>query len=189
MKWGGLINMKKLKHADRVDWHRVTDRNYICKFVDETNFKGYITLLSIHKVNEPLIINNNKQQIILVDDGYYWMQHFPLGANYCVTTMFNKEKEIIQWYFDICKCVGVSEQGVPYWDDLYLDLVVYPTGNFFVLDEDELQEALDNNQIDEQDYRLAYEALDKLLSTSEIMNNEIIRNTLNHFNELLAEDK
>lgn len=177
----------KLKHADRADWHRVTDRDYICKFVDETDFKGYITLLSIYKVKEPLIINNNEQQITLADDGYYWMQHFPVGANYCVTTMFNKEKEVIQWYFDISKCVGVSEQGVPYWDDLYLDLVVYPNGDFYVLDEDELQEALVNNEIDGHDYRLANETLNKLLSASEIMNNEIIQNTTKHFNELLAE--
>lgn len=177
----------KLKYADRADWHRVTDREYTYKFVDDPDFKGYITLISIYKVKEPLSVIKKEKQITLVDEGYYWMQHFPLGANYCVTTMLNNEKEIIQWYFDISKCVGISEQGVPYWEDLYLDLVVYPNGDFFVLDEDELQEALDNNQIDENDYRLAYEALNELLKTSAIMENKIIQITMKHFDELLKE--
>ncbi|MGW8918535.1 DUF402 domain-containing protein [Paenibacillus lautus] len=65
------------------------------------------------------------------------MQHFPSESNYCVTTMLNEKKEIIQWYFDISKNIGISDQGVPFWDDLYLDVIVFPNGNLYIKDEDE----------------------------------------------------
>ncbi|MGW8821643.1 DUF402 domain-containing protein [Paenibacillus lautus] len=51
--------------------------------------------------------------------------------------MLNEKKEIIQWYFDISKNIGISDQGVPFWDDLYLDVIVFPNGNLYIKDEDE----------------------------------------------------
>jgi predicted RNA-binding protein associated with RNAse of E/G family len=171
----------KRKHADRLDWSRVLNRNFISRFIDEVEFKGHITLISINQVKEPLKRNINGQDICLVDDGYYWMQHFPSNSNYCVTTMFNEMKEVVQWYFDISKSVGVTEQGIPYWDDLYLDIVVFPNGDFYIKDEDELEEALNRKHIEEDDYRLAKNIMNGLIKEIETMENNIIKNCMNHF--------
>ena len=40
------------------------------------------------------------------------------------------------------KIQGIDADGIPYFDDLYLDLVVYPGGTIIVDDMDELEEAL-----------------------------------------------
>lgn len=69
--------------------------------------------------------------------------------------MYNQNKEIIEWYFDISKEIG-SENGVSYEDDLYLDVVVNPDGEIILLDEDELKEALDRLEISKEDYDMAY---------------------------------
>lgn len=71
------------------------------------------------------------------------------------------KKELIEWYFDIAKEVGV-ENGIPYEDDLYLDMVIMPDGQMLVLDEDELQEAFKRGEIDQDDVDLAYETLKEL---------------------------
>ena len=54
--------------------------------------------------------------------------------------MFNEKVTIIQWYIDICIQNGV-ENGRPFWDDLYLDLIVLPYGEMIQKDADELEEA------------------------------------------------
>ncbi|MCZ6911106.1 MAG: DUF402 domain-containing protein [Rickettsia endosymbiont of Ixodes persulcatus] len=175
----------KRKYADRLDWHRILNKSFVCSYFDDIEFKGHITLISIHQVKEPLKRSIDGQEICLVDDGYYWMQHFPSRSNYCVTTMLNEKKEIIQWYFDISKSVGVSEQGIPYWDDLYLDVVVFPSGDFYIKDEEELEEALNREQIEEEDYYLAKNKMNDLIKEIESMENTIIKKSKNHFNYIL----
>ena len=42
--------------------------------------------------------------------------------------MMNEEEEILLWYIDMIAAQGIDADGIPYFDDLYLDLVVYPDG-------------------------------------------------------------
>lgn len=177
------------KHADRLNWQRILNKNFECRFFDEVEFKGHITLISIHQVKEPLKRSIEGQEICLVDEGYYWMQHFPSESHYCVTTMLNEKKEIIQWYFDIAKSVGVSEQGIPYWDDLYLDIVVLPNGNFYIKDEDELKEAVDKKLIEEDEFCLAKKIMNDLIKEIELKENTIMKNTMKHFTYMLKESQ
>lgn len=175
----------KRKHANRLDWHRVIKKDFVSRFFDEEGFKGYITLIRIHKVTEPLIRKIADQEICLVDEGYYWMQHFPEEANYCVTTMLNKKKEIVQWYFDVTKSNGISEEGIPYWEDLYLDVIVFPNGDFYIKDEDELEEALNSNHITETEYILAKNIAENLVREIEAKQHTILKNTMKYFNYMI----
>ena len=84
-----------------------------------------------------------------------------MDRSYALTIMFDDKQNLIEWYFDVSKNVGV-ENGVPYDDDLYLDLVITPQGNKLVLDEDELKEALSRCEITEEDVTLAYNTLEEL---------------------------
>ncbi|WP_036717010.1 hypothetical protein [Paenibacillus sp. JCM 10914] len=55
----------KRKLADRLDWNRVLHRKFISKFVDEVDFKGHITLISIYQVKESL-----RRNIKINEDDY-----------------------------------------------------------------------------------------------------------------------
>ncbi|WP_422660570.1 DUF402 domain-containing protein [Paenibacillus sp. EC2-1] len=176
----------KRKYADRLDWYRVLRRTYACEYIEEAEFSGHISLISIDQVSSPIIIRIGDENLCLANDGYYWMQHFPEGSNYCVTTMLNENKEIIQWYFDISKSIGLNEEGVPYWDDLYIDIVVLPNGDFYIKDVDELEDALNEKKIDEDDFLLAKNTLDGLLQEITSDENHIMRNSMKHFEYLLT---
>ncbi|MFL0252391.1 DUF402 domain-containing protein [Clostridium neuense] len=84
------------------------------------------------------------------------MQHFPSDCKYALTTMFNGKQEVVQWYFDICDGNKLSSSGIPYYDDLYLDVVFLPTDELILLDGDELQQALKDKDITKDQYELAY---------------------------------
>ncbi len=147
--------MLKRKYGNRSDWKRVIKREYVQTVIDTHEFKGYITLLKIDKVKEPLSVNFGDKKICIVDDGYFWLQHFPTNEYFSLTTMFNTKGEIVQWYIDICSAIGITESNIPWMDDLFLDIVVLPTGEVYQKDADELDEARALGIIDESLYKRA----------------------------------
>lgn len=65
-------------------------------------------------------------------------------------------------YIDMIDSQGYDDDNVPYFYDLYLDLVVYPNGDIIVDDMDELQEALKKGEITEMQYNRALTTSQKL---------------------------
>jgi uncharacterized protein len=155
--------MVERKFGDRSGWKRILTRKYSQSFIDTKEFKGYITLLNTVKVKKPLWVNydDDDKNICIVDDGYMWLQQFPLEKNHSVTTMFDANGGIVQWYIDICNKNSI-ENNVPYLDDLYLDIVLLPTGEVIVKDANELEEALLKGIIDKSLYDLAWDELNHI---------------------------
>ena len=77
--------------------------------------------------------------------------------------------DVVQWYFDICLENGV-EDGVPWMDDLYLDVVVLPSGEIFQLDEDELEHAYKSGVLSKMEYDLAWNENREIMT--QLKNNE-----------------
>lgn len=153
----------KRKFADKENWIRVLKKRFKLTYIDNEDFKGYISAIYIDEVTDPLKKEVLGRQLLLADKGYLWMQQFPEGKNYALTTMVNDKKEIIQWYFDICREPRINRKGIPYFDDLYLDIVVLPRGELVILDGDELEEALKKGDVTEGEYKLAWAETKKLV--------------------------
>ena len=154
--------MKRL-FANRPDWKRILQKRFYCTFVDTVQFTGYVTLLCLDKVREPLWIKT-ENPVCLVDTGYSWLQHFPQGEHFTITTMFDEKAQIIQLYIDICLRQGVTEGNIPWFDDLFLDIVVTPGGSVKLLDSDELEQALVTGEISKHEYELAFWESENLIS-------------------------
>ncbi|BAC12305.1 hypothetical conserved protein [Oceanobacillus iheyensis HTE831] len=145
----------KRKYGDRANWQRILERSYAQAYINEKEFKGYITLIHMKKVSQPLVIHYEQgKQLSIVEDGFMWLQQFPDHEHFAVTTTFDANGNVKQWYIDIAWANGV-EGGIPYVDDLYLDIVHLPSGETFMLDEEELQDALLTNEINRDMYNLA----------------------------------
>jgi uncharacterized protein len=168
------------KFGDRSEWKRILERKYSQSYVDTKEFKGYITLLNTIEVREPLWVNYDEQSVCIVDDGYMWLQQFPLEKNYSVTTMFDAKGDIVQWYIDICYKNSI-ENNVPYLDDLYLDIVLLPSGDVIVKDADELEEAFSRGIIDKSLYDLAWDEVNHLQSLINDNHFELIK--LSHYHK------
>lgn len=77
--------------------------------------------------------------------------------------MYNERNEIIEWYFDIAKKIG-KENGIPYEDDLYLDILVRTDGDVILLDEEELIDALKRKEITKKDFDEANKLANDLMN-------------------------
>ena len=135
--------------------------NYRLLKIDEPFFKGYACFLKLKNVEKPLIVYNGNENICIKDNDFEWIEVYPTNENYAITIMYDNKGNLIEWYFDISKKIGI-ENGIPYEDDLYLDLVIMPNGERIVIDEEELLNAKENGDITQEDVKLAYAVLKKL---------------------------
>lgn len=164
----------KRKFADYQNWDRVEKKDYINKYFNNDEFKGNISLLTAVKVKEKLVVDMNGKDVVVIDDNFRWLEIYPdNNKNVALTAIISSQNEILQWYFDIAKNTDFTENGVPYIDDLYLDVVMYPSGKIKMIDQDELQEALDSGDITKSDFDLAYRVADKLVKDIDGKLNEL----------------
>lgn len=153
----------KRKYLDLSKWERIERSKGVLINEVQERFNGYASAIFIEKVHEKLVCNLDERQFCLADDGYVWIQRLPVEENWSVTTMFDENNNIIQWYFDITKQNSIDMNGQPYFDDLYLDVVVFPSGEMVLFDEDELKEALESGDITQADFDLAYDEANKIM--------------------------
>ena len=137
------------------------NNEYYQKRIEEEYFQGYVCLVKIKNVKKPWIITDGDYKACILDENYEWLEIYLDNKKYAITVMFDDKKNLIEWYFDMIKTSGI-ENEIPYIEDLYLDLVIRPNGEQIVLDEDELEDALNKKDISKEDFDIAYETLNEL---------------------------
>lgn len=138
----------------RKGWPRIEKSAFTWMKLEAEGFQGVAGLLYLEKVKSPLVVCCAEQELTIVEDGCYWLQLGPQGDNWWLSVMFNPQKEIIQYYFDITKSnVICGEES--FFEDLMLDVVALPDGRNELLDMDELEVALESHAICREEYELA----------------------------------
>jgi predicted RNA-binding protein associated with RNAse of E/G family len=143
------------KRADRPGWPRLRARRFVCQRIGDENLSGYVTLLRMVEVAEPLWVTHHDQRVCIADAGYSWLQIFPEGASHTHTTMFDAEGQPVQDYIDMVAEQGVAEDGIPWYDDLYLDIAWIAESAPLLLDQEELEAARAIGAITQEQYDLA----------------------------------
>lgn len=131
----------------------------------------YISVKKLIKVDKKFIIRDN---ICVMDDNYYVVEVVPKNENYAMRLFLDNNKKSLEYYFDICKNNGLDETTlIPFYDDLYLDITVL-NDEINILDEDELEEALQQKDITIEDYQLTMQIKEKLLKEIKNKSNKFI---------------
>lgn len=122
---------------------------------------GYASKISIKSVNKRIVIDD----ICYGDNGYEWYIFLPDKENWCISVMYDNSMQIIEWYIDITYKNDVNEEGIPFHLDLYLDIAIYPDKRIVLLDEDDLKTALDEEDITQEMYDMAFKVRKQLLAS------------------------
>ena len=153
----------RINYANRKNDGNLIEYDYLIKDSQNEAFKGKITLIKIDKVKSVASVKRPNGNIdILEDNNYKIMTFFPEKENYSMTVFYDNNYNLLQWYFDIAENNGDYEDDIPYNKDMYLDIVVLPDGTNYVLDEDEIKQALESGIINQSEYDEAYKTLKKL---------------------------
>ncbi len=109
------------------------------------------------------LLNEDGNEAVYIDNGYFVVELTPIDENYNIRYYFDDKKNYIDYYIDITYENGVMYK-MPYYVDLYLDIIHYPKENTIeFVDEDELKDALKSKVISKRDYDMAYEVGNKLI--------------------------
>lgn len=152
------ISLKK-KYANRYAGGKSNNNIYKIKSISENDFNGDICYYNFIDVNKKIIIPNGK---CILDNGYKWLEFYDYNSKIKLTAIYDNNNEIIEWYFDVARKIG-KENEIPFEDDLYLDVVITPTGEIFLLDEDELIDRYNRLEVNKKDYDMAYDEANNLI--------------------------
>lgn len=153
--------MKRKKLSNHV-WECVRSCKISEKQVETESFTGYLRLVEFEEVSERQIWPYKGTELVVCDKGQKWLSILPRDDWYCITVMMGEDGEVIEWYIDMIAGQAMDEKGTVYYDDLYLDLILFYDGNLVVDDMDELEEALATGDITREQFQLALDTSKRL---------------------------
>lgn len=150
------------RFADSRGSKAILKKRFVAEEVSDENFNADVSIMEILETNSVWNVpRDNGESVCILDKNYKFLGVYPKDESYAITGIFNEQNKLVELYFDMTKENGV-EDGRPYVVDIFLDLVITPENEKYVLDEDELEEALDRNIIGKAEFNLAYETLHRL---------------------------
>jgi len=152
----------KLRDMYRTDWTRIKEREYISRACTLDGLPARESLIRIRDITSPLIVDCAGQPVKIAEKDYSWIQIAQKGAFWWLTAMFDEQDHLIELYFDITAGNLFTDPENPTFRDMYLDLVLRPDGVVALLDEDELDEALEKQEITQEEYKQTLSACRRL---------------------------
>ena len=144
------------------EWKCIISKDIFGKTVNSELLNGYIGLIDIKAVSKIQTWEFNGEDIVVCDKGRKWLSILPQNDWYCITAMMDENEKILLWYIDMIAKQGIDVDGVPYFDDLYLDLILFSDGRIMEDDREELEEARSEGDITEEQYHLALQTCERL---------------------------
>lgn len=179
----GSMKVKR-KYMNRSNWKRLIKSRFFKKnsiFFDKNCVVG---LLILDEVTEPLVLDNNLGKYTVAANGYKWLQIAVENENYWITVMFDDSNHLVQIYCDVTDGNVLGDN--PYFDDLFIDIVLY-NNNVFMIDQDDLINAYREGVITTLQYNKAKVASLRLYDFVSDNRNEIIDYCYRMLNELSEE--
>ena len=146
----------------RSDWPRILRREYVSRDCQLHGIRGKESLLIIREVTGPLTVHDGGEDVLIVEKDYAWVQIALEGQPYWLTAMYDAQGRLIQIYFDITSGNRFDDPDDPWFEDMYLDIIVNSRGELFILDRDELDAALSEGGITQETWTKAVAACERL---------------------------
>lgn len=133
------------RYIDRRDWHRVTER--VCYSRSMPN-GGWAFRTDILRVLAPgMGFLPGVGACMIANEGWRWTSFMRPDFPWALTVMSDEQGQWVQAYFDLITGMGCDADRRAWFTDAWLDVVALPDGRLFLLDEDELAQAVDAGEI------------------------------------------
>ena len=136
------------------EWNKSIQKKNVYLYEDKDNRYGFIEIVHVKKRQVWSIFG---REIIVADNGYKWLVISPKHENYVITMYMDNKMKPILWYIDIIDEKGTDRDGVFYYNDMFLDIIVSSTFQIVEDDRDELEMALKQGIISNEQYKMVNE--------------------------------
>ena len=169
--------MKRKKDVREKGIREAIEKEITIIYIEE--LEAYLTLKELKKVTEPFSTYINGEIVKKIDKNFTLMEYTPLNENYNVRAYIDDKCNILEYYFDITDG-NIIEDGIPYYDDLYLDVIFFQecatkSSTFIELtDKNDLEYALERGDINQEKYDFAFKIAEKLMKELKQKENKFV---------------
>ena len=148
------------------EWNKTVPKNEVNLFETEEIYGAFINIIEVKK---PQVWFCFDKKITVADNGYKWLVVLPKEDNYAITMYMDRNDVPILWYIDLIDGIGVDADGIPFYNDMFLDLIISDDGQVVEDDRDEFEKAYFDGIINNKQYQ-------KVISVSEQLKQRISEN-------------
>ncbi len=148
------------------EWNKTVPKKEVNLFETEEIYGAFINIIEVKKPQVWFCFN---KKITVADNGYKWLVVLPKKDNYAITMYMDRNDVPILWYIDLIDGIGVDADGIPFYNDMFLDLIVSYDGQVVEDDRDEFEKAYVDGIINNKQYQ-------KVISVSEQLKQRILEN-------------
>lgn len=143
-----------IKDMKRSNWPRLLEKEYVARDFEADGIQGKMSLHVLRKLTGPLTVRYPFGDVLIADRDYRWVQIALKEQFFWITAMYDSKERLVNLYFDITGGNCFDDPENPCFEDLYLDIAA-AGDNLAILDQDELDAALENGEIDRCQYNQA----------------------------------
>ena len=120
-----------------------------------------------------------------------WLTIIPDDKQRCIGAYFLPNRRVSTWYVDVIDGVGMDDDGVVYYIDKYLDVLLTPQGDVKIADRDELDAAYESGELTQKQYEdaiLEGERIVEEMATDIAATEKFCIDVLDAFEKEIADD-
>ena len=160
--------------------------------MDNELFKGWVSLNFLTDGETRFWEYEKSGKIPVSAKGMTWLTLIPDDRKRCIGAYIKPDRRVSVWYVDVIEETGIDEDGVVYYIDKYLDVILTPQGDVIVQDRDELDAAYESGELSDAQYEEALkegELIIKELATDIGKTEEFCLAVLAKAEEMIAGDR
>lgn len=160
--------------------------------MDNELFKGWVSLNYLTDGETRFWEYEKSGKIPVSAKGMTWLTLIPDDRKRCIGAYIRPDRRVSAWYVDVIEATGIDEDGIVYYIDKYLDVILTPQGDVVVKDRDELDAAHACGELSDFQYEEALKEGELIISelAADIeKTEEFCLAVLNCAEEMIAGDK
>ena len=160
--------------------------------MDNELFKGWVSLNYLTDGETRYWEYEKSGKIPVSAKGMTWLTLIPDDRKRCIGAYIKPDRRVSVWYVDVIEKTGIDEDGIVYYIDKYLDVILTPQGDVIVQDRDELEAAYESGELSDAQYEEALkegELILKELATDIGKTEEFCLAVLAKAEEMIAGDR
>lgn len=124
-------------------------------YMDNELFKGWVAINYITDGERIFWDFEKAGSVPVCGKDMIWLRIIPDNASRAILAFFLPDHSVSAMYVDVIEETGIDEDGVVYFIDKYLDVMLTPKGDIIVCDRDELDAAYNSGEINTYQYENA----------------------------------
>ena len=160
--------------------------------MDNELFKGWVSLNYLTDGEERFWEYEKSGKVPVCGKGMTWLTLIPDDRKRCIGAYIKPDRRVSVWYVDVIEETGIDEDGIVYYIDKYLDVILTPQGDVDIKDRDELDEAYHCGELSNLQYEEALkegELIISELAADIVKTEEFCLEVLAKAEEMIAGDK